>query len=79
MDTTVDVIAEGIYRFSTYAPQVAPPAGVIYNMFLVPGDEPLLFHAGKRRMFGSSHAALARFLPPERSAGSRSATTNAVR
>ena len=43
MHTTVDEIADGIYRLSTYAPQVAPPAGLTYNVFLILGDEPLLF------------------------------------
>jgi flavorubredoxin len=66
MDTTVDEIADGIYRLSTYAPQVAPPAGLTYNVFLILGDEPLLFHTGKRSMFPGVSAAIARLLPPER-------------
>jgi flavorubredoxin len=66
MDTTVDEIADGIYRLSTYAPQVAPPAGLTYNVFLILGDEPLLFHTGKRSMFPGLSAAIARLLPPER-------------
>ena len=35
-------------------------------MFLIPGDEPLLFHTGKRGMFPGLSAALARVLPLER-------------
>jgi flavorubredoxin len=66
MDTTVDEIADGIYRLSTYAPQVAPPAGLTYNVFLILGNEPLLFHTGKRSMFPGVSAAFARLLPPER-------------
>jgi len=66
MDTTIDEIADGIYRLSTYAPQVAPPAGLTYNVFLILGNEPLLFHTGKRSMFPSVSAAIARLLPPER-------------
>jgi flavorubredoxin len=66
MDTTIDEIADGIYRLSTYAPQVAPPAGLTYNVFVVLGDEPLLFHTGKRGMFPDLLAALGRVLPPER-------------
>ena len=66
MDATIDEIADGIYRLSTYAPQVAPPAGLTYNVFLVQGDDPLLFHTGKRRMFPAVAAALARILPLER-------------
>jgi flavorubredoxin len=66
METRIGEIGDGIYRFSTYAPQVAPPAGLTYNAFLILGDEPLLFHTGKRRMFPDLSAALARVLPLER-------------
>jgi flavorubredoxin len=66
METRIGEIGDGIYRFSTYAPQVAPPAGLTYNVFLILGDEPLLFHTGKRRMFPDLSAALARVLPLER-------------
>ena len=66
MDTKIDEIADGIYRLSSYASQVAPPAGLTYNVFLILGDEPLLFHTGKRGMFPYVSAAIARVLPPER-------------
>jgi flavorubredoxin len=66
MDTAIDEIADGIYRFSTYAPQVAPPAGLTFNVFLIVGDEPLLFHTGKRGMFPAVSAAIGRVLPLER-------------
>ena len=63
MDTTIDEIADGIYRLSTYDPRVAPPAGLTYNVFLILGDDPLLFHTGKRSMFPAVSAAIARVLP----------------
>src|ERR1700744_1033376 len=66
MDTTIDEVAAGIYRFSTFVPQVAAPAGLTFNQFLVLGDEPLLFHCGHRRMFPLIAAALAKVLLPER-------------
>lgn len=66
METRIDQIADGIYRLSTYVPQVAPPAGLTFNQFLVMGEEPLLFHTGLRRMFPLVHQALARLIPPER-------------
>jgi flavorubredoxin len=66
METRIDEIAAGIYRLSTFVPEIAPPAGFTFNQFLVLGEEPLLFHAGLRRMFPSVHAALARLIPPER-------------
>lgn len=66
MDTWIAEIAEGIYRLSTFVPEIAPPAGFTFNQFLVLGDEPLLFHTGLRRMFPQVRDALARVLPPER-------------
>jgi flavorubredoxin len=66
METRIDEIADRIYRLSTYAPEIAPLGGFTFNQFLVLGDEPLLFHTGKRRMFSQVCAALARVLPPER-------------
>jgi len=65
METRVTEIADGIFRLSTYVPDLAPPAGFTFNSFLVRGDEPLLFHTGLRRMFGTNREALARILPPE--------------
>lgn len=66
MDTRIDEISDGIYRLSTFVPEIAPPAGFTFNQFLVLGDEPLLFHTGLRRMFPSALAAVRRLLPPER-------------
>ena len=66
MDTRVDEIADGIYRFSTHIAEIAPPAGFTFNQFLVMGDEPLLFHCGMRGLFPSVSAAMAKVLPVER-------------
>lgn len=65
METTVTEIAEGIYRLSTWVPDVAPPAGFTFNQFLVDADEPLLFHAGHRAMFPLIAEAVARVRPVE--------------
>ncbi len=46
METKIAEIADGIYRLSTFVPQIAPPAGFAFNQFLVLGDEPLMFHTG---------------------------------
>ena len=51
METRIDEIASGVYRLSIFVPETAPPAGFTYNHFLITGDEPLLFHCGKRKMF----------------------------
>jgi flavorubredoxin len=66
MATRTDEIAEGIYRFSTYVPEVAAPAGFTFNQFLVDADEPLLFHTGPRQLFPLVSEAVARVVPLER-------------
>lgn len=66
METRIDEIASSIYRLSTFVPEIEPPSGFTFNQFLVLGEEPLLFHAGHRRMFPSIHAAVGRLMPPER-------------
>ena len=66
METKVSEIADGIYRLSTYVPEIAPPAGFVFNQFLVLGDEPLMFHTGLRKMFPLNRDALSRIIPPER-------------
>ena len=66
METRIDEIASGIYRLSTFVPQIAPPAGMTFNQFIVMGDEPLLFHTGLRNMFPLIREAVARLIPPER-------------
>src|ERR1700720_2188926 len=63
METRIDEIASGVYRLSIFAPETAPPAGLTYNHFLITGDEPLLFHCGKRKMFPLVSAAVARIMP----------------
>ena len=65
METRIDEIAPGIYRLSTYIPDIAPPAGFCFNQFLVRGEQPLLFHTGPRRMFPLVHAAVAKLIRPE--------------
>lgn len=66
METKIDEIADGIYRLSTYVPDIAPPAGFTFNQFLVLGDDPLMFHTGLRKMFPLNRDALSRIIPPER-------------
>lgn len=66
METRVNEIANGIFRLSTFVPDIAPPAGFSFNQFLVLGEEPLLFHTGPRRMFPLVLAAVSRLMAPER-------------
>jgi flavorubredoxin len=66
METKISEIAEGIYRLSTYVPDIAPPAGFTFNQFLVLGDEPLMFHTGLRKMFPLNRDALNRIIDADR-------------
>jgi len=65
METTIDEVADGIYRLSTWVPEVAPPAGFAFNQFLIAADEPLLFHTGPRAMFPLVSEAVSRIVPVE--------------
>jgi flavorubredoxin len=60
----VSEITDGIYRISTFVPEVGP-TGFTFNQFLVDGDEPLLFHTGGRGMFPLVAEAVATVLPVE--------------
>ncbi len=65
METKINEIADGIYRLSTFFPQIAPPAGFVFNQFLVKGEEPLLFHCGMRGIFPLVSQAVAKIVPVE--------------
>jgi flavorubredoxin len=63
--TSVDEIADGIYRINT--PIDFPDGqGFSFNQYLVLDDEPLLFHTGPRQMFAAVRAAVASVMPVER-------------
>ena len=64
MTTRVDEIADGIFRISTFVPEVAAPAGFAFNQYLVRGDDSLLFHTGHRRLFPAVHEAVATLIDP---------------
>src|ERR1700694_3890718 len=64
MDTTVDEIAAGIFRLSTWIPGITEH-GFTFNQFLLTGDQPFLFHTGMRQLFPSVSAAIGRIIPLE--------------
>ncbi len=66
MNTQTSEIAEHIYRFSTFVPEIAMPAGFTFNQYLIDAKEPLLFHCGPRLMFPLVSAALAAITPIDR-------------
>jgi flavorubredoxin len=62
METKTDEVVDGIYRFSTFIPEV----GIPFNQYLVMADEPLLFHTGMHGLFPLVSEAVARVMPLER-------------
>lgn len=65
METRITEVAQGIFRLSTFVPQVEP-GGLAFNQFLVMGEEPLLFHTGMRALFPLVRDAVAALMPPEK-------------
>jgi hypothetical protein len=53
-------IAEDVYRISIFVPEI----NLAFNHFLVKDEEPLLFHAGFRRMFPLVREAVAKVVDP---------------
>jgi flavorubredoxin len=64
MTPTVDEIADGIFRISTFIPEVSPE-GFTFNQFLVRGEESLIFHTGMRGLFPLVTEAVATLIPVE--------------
>jgi flavorubredoxin len=62
--TTLDEIADGIYRISTPIP--LPGQHFSFNQYLVLDDAPLLFHTGLRRLFPLVREAVGKVMPVER-------------
>jgi flavorubredoxin len=66
METVINEIADGIFRLSTFVPEIAPPQGFTFNQFLIRGEEPMLFHAGLRLMFPMIREAVSQLIKPEK-------------
>ena len=66
MTARVDEISDGIFRLSVFVPEIGPPEGFVFNSFLIDGDEPMLFHAGRRDMFPLFSEAARTLMPLER-------------
>jgi flavorubredoxin len=58
--TKIDEIAPDVFRLSVYVPQI----DMQFNHFLVRDEEPMLFHAGLRKMFPALRDAVARLINP---------------
>lgn len=60
--TTIHEIAPDLFRLSLYV----PAADFQFNHFLVRDEEPLLFHAGLKRMFPALQEAVATLIDPSK-------------
>jgi flavorubredoxin len=58
--TRVDEIADGIFRISTFVPEIK----LQFNQVLVRDDEPLLFETGMKGMFPQVREAVAKVIDP---------------
>lgn len=59
---TIDEIAPDVFRLSVYVPEI----DMQFNHFLVRDEEPLLFHAGLKKMFPALREAVATLVDPGR-------------
>src|SRR5210317_1270272 len=57
----IDEIAADVFRLSAYVPEF----DLQFNHFLIRDEEPLLYHAGMRRMFPAMLEAVATLMKPE--------------
>ena len=64
MDIRTQEVADGIYRFSTFVPDIGP-TGFTFNQYLIVDEEPLLFHTGLRHLFPEVTKAIAALTPIE--------------
>ncbi len=60
--TAINEIAPDLFRLSIYVPEL----DMQFNHFLVRDEEPLLFHAGFKRMFPALREAVAKLIDPTR-------------
>ncbi|HVL76041.1 MAG TPA: MBL fold metallo-hydrolase [Noviherbaspirillum sp.] len=61
--TTIDEIADGIYRIFTPVPPEVMPGGFSFNQYLIADSRPMLYHTGPRKLFPLVSAAIERVLP----------------
>jgi flavorubredoxin len=62
--TRIDEVQRGIYRINT--PLDVIPGGFTFNSYLIDGEEPLLFHAGYRKLFPLTVEAVKAVMPVEK-------------
>jgi flavorubredoxin len=61
--TTIDEVADGIFRIHTPIPPEVMPGGFSFNQYLIADRKPLIYHTGPRKLFPAVCAAIERVLP----------------
>ncbi|HKO58963.1 MAG TPA: MBL fold metallo-hydrolase [Thermoanaerobaculia bacterium] len=61
--TTIDEIADGIYRINTPVPPAVMEGGFSFNQYLIRDAEPVIFHTGPRALFPLVSEAISHVLP----------------
>ncbi|HEV2719948.1 MAG TPA: FprA family A-type flavoprotein [Thermoanaerobaculia bacterium] len=61
--TTIQEVADNIFRISTPLPPEAVPGGFSFNQYLIRDDAPLVFHTGPRRIFPLVRDAIESVMP----------------
>ena len=61
--TTIDEVAEGIYRINTPLRIDAIPGGFNLSQYLIVDDEPMIFHTGWRKWFPFVSEAISKVIP----------------
>jgi len=64
--THVHEVAEGIFRINTPVVMDDGPGGFSFNQYLILDADPLIFHAGPRKLFPVVREAVASIIPIER-------------
>jgi flavorubredoxin len=64
--TRIDEVEAGFYRITTPVSIPELPGGFSFTSYLAVDDEPLLFHAGLRKMFPLTLEAMSKVIAPER-------------
>jgi flavorubredoxin len=65
LETNIDEIADGVFRFSTWIPDITEH-GFTFNQFLLTGEQPFLFHCGTRQLFPLVSGAIGKVIGLER-------------
>jgi flavorubredoxin len=61
--TSIDEIADGIYRISTPVGPEVLPGGFTFNQYLIVDESPLVYHTGPKKMFPLVRDSIASIIP----------------